>query len=93
MTEERVVISSLLVDCLPEKREKVAERLAALDGVEVHGQEGGQVVITIERPSLDASHDLANSITQIEDVIGVNLIYVNFEDDETQQAAYEALHG
>ena len=81
MSEEHTVISSLIVECLPADMEGVAEMLAGLQGVEVHGKEAGQVVVTIEKPTLDESHDLANDITQMQGVTGVNLIYANFEDD------------
>lgn len=79
--EEHVVISSLIVECLPEDMDGVAGALASHEGVEVHGMEAGQVVITIERPTLDESHDLANAITQLDRVTGLSLIYANFEDD------------
>lgn len=91
MAEEHVVISSLIVECLVEDMERVAQQLVALEGVEVHGQENGQVVITIERETLDESHDLANSITKMSGVTGVSLIYANFEDDASLQGMFDAL--
>lgn len=90
--EEHVVISSLIVECLEPDTQRVAEALAALDGVEVHGQESGQVVITIERETLTQSHDLANSITNLDGVTNVNLIYANFEDDEEQQKMFQKIN-
>ena len=78
-----MVISSLVVETIPEYTEAVAARLHGLDGVEVHGIEGCKIVITIERPTVDESHDTANEISFWEGVLIVNLIYLNFEDDET----------
>lgn len=89
----RVVISSLIVECLAQDTAHVAEALAGLQGVEVHGQENGQVVITIERETLDESHDLANQITKMDGVVNVNLIYANFEDDEDLQRMFERVKG
>lgn len=78
-----MVISSLVVECAPEYTEAVAAKLPGLEGVEVHGIEGYKIVITIEAPTVDESHDIANGISFWEGVIMVNLIYLNFEDDET----------
>ena len=78
-----MVISSLIVETAPEYTEVVAAQLPTLHGVEVHGIEGYKVVITIEAPTVDESHDIANSIVPITGVIGVNLVYLNFEDDKT----------
>ena len=91
MTEEHSVISSLIVETMPENMAKVEAALAALDGVEVHGSDKGKVVITIEKGTMTESHDLANSITQMDDVLAVNLIYANFEDDPETQAMYDNL--
>ena len=55
-----MVISSLVVETIPEYTEAVAAKLPGLDGVEVHGIEGCKIVITIERPTVDESHDTAN---------------------------------
>ena len=56
---------------------------AGFDGVEVHGVDGYKVIITIEAETVDDSHAIASSMIDITGVIGVNLIYVNFEDDPT----------
>ena len=78
-----MVISSLVVETIPEYTEAVAAKLPGLDGVEVHGIEGCKIVITIERPTVDETHYTANEISFWEGVLIVNLIYLNFEDDET----------
>lgn len=77
------VISSLVVETAPERTQAVAEALPQRRGVEVHGIEGRNIVITIETETVDESHDVANGLMDIEGVIGVNLIYLNFEDDKT----------
>ena len=91
MTDEHCVISSLIIETMPENMERVANELAKRDGVEVHGQENGKIVITIEKESLDASYDLASSFVEIPGVLGINLIHVNFEDDPKIQAQFAAL--
>lgn len=77
------VISSLVVETAPERTQAAAEALPQRRGVEVHGIEGRNIVITIETETVDESHDVANGLMDIEGVIGVNLIYLNFEDDKT----------
>ncbi len=79
--DEKVVISSLVVETVPERTADVARSLAEIDGVEVHEVQGFKVVVTIEAPSTGASHAIASSFIQIEGVTGVNLVYVNFEDE------------
>ena len=77
-----MVISSLVVDTMPEKTAAAAEALPQLDpGVEVHEINGYKLVVTIEAESTDASHRIASSFLQVDGVINVNLIYFNFEDE------------
>ena len=49
----------------------------------MHGIDGYKIIITIEAETVDASHAIANGIVPVEGVIGVDLIYLNFEDDKT----------
>ena len=78
-----MVISSLIVETVPESTEAVAAQLPDLPGVEVHGIEGYKIVITIEAPTVDESHRVASDIIPLAGVLNVNLVYVNFEDDKT----------
>ena len=78
-----MVISSLVVETMLDYTQQVANELASRQGIEVHGIEGYKIVITIEAPTVDESHDIANAIVPVTGVIGVDLIYLNFEDDPT----------
>ena len=78
-----MVISSLVVETVPKYTQAVADALPGLAGVEVHGIQDYKIVITIEAETVDDSHDIADSIVPITGVIGVNLIYLNLEDDKT----------
>jgi len=82
-TLEHVVISSLVVDTLPGTTQAAADALALIPYVEVHEINRTRIVVTIEAPTLDASHATASSFINVEGVTGVNLIYFNFEDDPT----------
>ncbi len=79
--EDPIVISSLVVRALPDRIEDAAARLASIEGVEVHETLDSKIVVTIEAPTVDASHSTAASFSEIPGVIGVDLIYVNFEED------------
>ena len=78
-----MVISSLVVETVPEHTAAVADALPGYAGVEVHGVQDYKVVITIERDTVDESHDVADEIALLDGVLNVNLIYLNFEDDRT----------
>jgi len=79
-----MVISSYVVETLPEKQQEVTAGLTALEseGVEIHGQdEVSKIVITIESDSVDSTYALATKITLLEGVLNTNLVYCNFEDE------------
>lgn len=78
-----MTISSLIVECAPERAADVAAELALREGVEVHGTDAdqGKVVVTVEADGINESHDIASHFIDIETVRGVDLIYANFEDD------------
>lgn len=78
-----MIISSLIVETLPDYTEAVAAQLPDLPGVEVHAIEDYKIVITIEAPTVDDGHDIASQIIPITGVLNVNLVYLNFEDDKS----------
>lgn len=78
---EKVVISSLVVETLPGETDAVAAAISAIEGAEVHEKQGFKLVVTIEAESTQASHAVASSFTGIAGVVGVDLVYVNFEDE------------
>lgn len=79
-----MVISSLVVETFPDDTAAVAARLPQVDaGVEVHEVVDYKIVVTIEAASVDASHEIASRFIGVPGVINVNLVYANFEDDDT----------
>ena len=81
MDNEKVVISSLVVEARLAEVEAVAATLAQMEGVEVHEVNGYKIVVTIEASSTGASHEISSRFIQIPGVLNVNLVYVNFEDE------------
>lgn len=78
-----MVISSLVVETMPQHTDEVAKELARREGVEVHEINDYKVVVTIEAKTIDESHDIASDFIGIVGVTGINLVYANFEDDPT----------
>lgn len=81
--DENVVISSLVVETQAEKTQEVAAALAKIKGVEVHEIQDTKIVVTIEAPTVDTSADIAKSFIDIDGFIGMNIAYLNFEDDQS----------
>ena len=61
-----MAISSLVVEVVPDSTKRVADELAAMDGVEVQGTDEatGKIVVVIEADSIEASHALASSFAE-----------------------------
>ncbi len=76
-----MVISSLVVETLPESTERAAAELRGRAGVTVHHVIGRKIVVTVEAETLDASSEIAGALGSIDGVCTVGLAYVNFEDD------------
>ena len=79
-----MVISSLVVETMPDRTDDVARELAQREGVEAARDERGTRSSSPSRPTpVDDSHDIASGFIGIEGVTGINLVYANFEDDPT----------
>lgn len=76
-----MVISSLVVETVPSKTRSVERALSEMEGVEVHEIQGEKLVVTIEAESTGASHGIASSFIGVDGVLGINLVYLNCEDE------------
>ena len=76
-----MVISSLVIESMPNETERVSEELARVGGVEVVQTLDWKTVVVIEAPSIEESHRIAGDFVKIDGVLNINLVYVNFEDD------------
>jgi len=76
-----MIISSYVVETIPEKCESVIEALSALDGVEVHERIESRLVVSVEADSTDETYAIATKMTQMDGAFAVNLVYCNFEDE------------
>lgn len=83
-----MVISGIYVDTIEGQAGQAAERLAEIPGVEVHHiHENRKVIITIETDTVDISYKTAEKFKEIKGVLGICLVYTNFEDEPFYQEA------
>ncbi len=75
-------ISSLIIQSKESRSQEVADRLRGLAGVEVSEIRGDQVVVLTETSSRKEDREVWKAMESTEHVLGVSLIYHNFEDLE-----------
>ncbi|WP_066309258.1 chaperone NapD [Bacillus sp. FJAT-29814] len=83
-----MVISGIYVETIPGQDGFAAEKLMELPGVEVHHiHEDKKVILTLETDTVDQSYLTAEKFKLIEGVLGICLVYTNFEDEPFYQEA------
>jgi|Deesub1362B_J571_1020462.scaffolds.fasta_scaffold00117_18 nitrate reductase NapAB chaperone NapD len=67
---------------LPQRgsEEAVLKRLRALEGVSIEGQGKGGIALVLEAPTVEALRKLSEEIQQWEEVIDLQLNYLNWEE-------------
>jgi periplasmic nitrate reductase NapD len=74
-------VSGIVLTCSAAEVDNVALKIAAFDGVEVHGVlPDGQIVAVVEADTVQGEVDIVSQLQEVEDVITVRLAYHNFED-------------
>jgi len=74
-------VSGIIITCVAGCADAVQARLAAVEGVEIHGVlPDGQIVAVVEADTVDAEVDLVSRLHDVDGVITVQLAYHNFED-------------
>jgi nitrate reductase NapAB chaperone NapD len=82
VSEDRVVVSGILVGCDPLKMDSVQARLDAFDWAQVHHRaDDGRMVMTLEATGTDQSMDRLREIQQVEDVLMAEMVEYYFEDE------------
>ncbi|RUM99223.1 glutamate synthase [Pseudaminobacter arsenicus] len=74
--------SSAVISVLPRHTDEVVERLAAMEGVEVHAAQASKIVVTIEGPSVGALGERLTQISLLDGVITANLVFEHIYSDE-----------
>ena len=76
-------ISGVIVYAAPEQSDLVEKNLNAIDGVEVHANESGKLVVTVEHKNINALADQVMQFQDIPKVMSVAMVYQHNEDLET----------
>lgn len=76
-------ISGVIVYAAPKKAELVENSLNAIDGVEVHANENGKLVVTVEHENINALADQVMKFQDIKGVMSVAMVYQHNENLET----------
>jgi periplasmic nitrate reductase NapD len=79
--QQETHISSLIVHSFPEQAEAVQSALRAMDGVEIHAESGGKIVITLETESEAEIVTRLDAISHLEGVLAATLVFHHFESD------------
>lgn len=73
---EEVHISSLVVHAMPRRVERVAQAIARIPGVRVHGSSpAGKLVITLDTDSAEAMRDRMTEVQRTDGVLAAALVY------------------
>lgn len=75
-------ICGCLVHAVPDRAAEVVAAIDAVDGAEVHGREGGRIVVTAEDTGDRLASDVIMELHQIPGVLAVTLTYHHFEEPD-----------
>ncbi len=79
-----MVVSGLLVNTLPEKLEQVKKNLGTMKGVEINSVvDNYKIVVIIESKTVEDEVAISKEIARMDGVLGINLAYHHFEENET----------
>ena len=85
MTREEFHVSSLVVLTQPDLRHALAERIATLDGAEIHAvSEEGKLVVTLEGPSQRPIMAAIDTIQGLPGVHSAALIFHQFDEMDAE---------
>lgn len=82
MPETRHHISSAVVMAKPDDIVSVADRLASMDGVEVHGSGSGKIVVVIEGPTAGHLGETLIRISAMDDVLAAHMVFEQAINEE-----------
>ena len=77
-------ISSAVVVVRPERAGEMAERLAAMPGVEVRGRGNNRLVLVLEGPGSGAVGGLLAEIAVMDGVIAANMVFEHVEPTDVR---------
>ncbi len=81
MTEAEYHVASFVVYARPGEGAQAASRLAEQDGIEVHAEDGGRIVVTAEADNVRRLAEMAASLEDHDCVVSVAPVYHEFSSD------------
>lgn len=87
MPEREYHVTSFVVSTRPEHGPRVAAKINAMPGLEVHAEQQGKLVVTAEAHSVGALADLASSLEQVDSLIAVAPVYHEYTSAEGSAAS------
>jgi len=73
-------VSGIVVVTIPGKEEEVMKKLSGFNQIEIKGQGLKGIAVIIEGNTIEEIREVSEKIEKFEDVLEVQLIYLNFED-------------
>ena len=80
MSNAEYHVASFVVHALPDETDTVTTALTALEGVEVHGENAGKIVVTAEAENVRQLADLTDSIQTLDAVVAVAPVYHEYSE-------------
>ena len=78
-----MVVSGWLVNTVPDKLEQVKSELLKIDGIEINDiLDDHKIVVVVESKNVDDEAVISKRIAGMEGVLGINLAYHHFGNDE-----------
>jgi len=74
-------IAGVIVHTRPENSDRVKAAIFSMEGAEIHGIEGGRMVVTVESDDYRVTSDKVLELHQIDGVLSAALVYQHGEDD------------
>ena len=81
MSEREYHVSSYVVRVRPEDGRSVSRTITAIEGLEVHAEEDGKLIVTAEAGNVRELADLASILEETARVVSVAPIYHEFSSD------------
>ncbi len=75
-------IGGFVISAIPDKREKIIEKLKEIPEIEVYGSdERGNIIAVIESETSEEMEKLIDEIKGWQDILSIGLSYLHFEDE------------
>jgi nitrate reductase NapD len=78
-----MVVSGLLVNVTPDSLENVKSELQKVEGIQINSVlDDHRIVVVVSSKNVGDEEEVSKKIKKIEGVVGINLAYHHFDDDE-----------